>query len=854
MLKQPGLIPHNLPPQPTVFIGREKEIARIRALLADPACRLLTVVGPGGVGKTRLALETAAALPPTAASGVYFVPLQGIYAAEFVVSAVAEAVNFSLSGHQEPLTQVLNYLSDKSMLLLLDNFEQLVEPGGPAILSQILAAASGITLLVTSREALNLQEEWLYPLQGLPVPDTVRTDDTGPAGAVQLFVARARQVRPDFSAADQSEAILQICQLVEGIPLAVELAASWTKTLSCAAIAAEIQRSLDFLVSPLRNMPERHRSIAAVFDTSWQLLSETEQQIFKRLSVFRGGFRREAAEQVAGATLTTLAALVDKSLLRREGNERYQIHELLRQYAQEQLAVQIEAVPQAQQAHCAYYAEFLHQRTEAIESGDQVNAVAEIAAELENVRAAWQWAIGQAGLSEIQKMTQTFTVFCHYQSRYLEAASTFSQTRSCLTAQPATRQTELALADVLVRLGWFHIRLGQFEAAQAALSQSRELFAQLGTAPARHSGADPLPPLSILATIRGDYEEAVQLGQAAREANEARNDPQNLAFAYYVLTSATLAQGDFAAARQHAQHACDVAQQAGNRWFLAYCLNEWGNVARAMGDFTEAEQHFQASYRIREAFDDPEGMAVALNHLGELAIRRADFQEAQRRFQQSRAIYQEINDRGGLAAALNGLGQTACALADYPTAAGHFQQALTIASEIQFLPLMCAMFISVSELFRQVGWPERGVELLAFSRQHPASDQETRDRAEQALKQYESHLSPNQLTAAIDQGRRRGFDSVLAAVHSDLAALPDRAASPSEPAQQAAAAPLLDPLTERELEVLRLMAAGRSNREIGEELVLALGSVKWYASQIYSKLQVKNRTEAAAKARQLNLL
>ncbi|MCB0170384.1 MAG: tetratricopeptide repeat protein, partial [Anaerolineae bacterium] len=638
----------------------------------------------------------------------------------------------------------------------------------------------------------------------------------------------------------------------------VELAASWTKTLSCPAIAAEIQRSLDFLVTPLRNVSDRHRSMAAVFDTSWQLLSENEQHVFKRLSVFRGGFQRAAAEQVAGATFATLATLVDKSLLRREANERYQIHELLRQYAQIRLEDQVEDVTQAHQAHCAFYAELLYQHTEAIEGGDQREVLLEIEAELENVRAAWQWAIIHARVEEIQKLTQTFTVFCYYQSRYLEAANTFDQARACLAAQPPTRQTELALANVLVRVGWFNLPLGNFEAAQAALTQSRTLFTRLDAAPMPHSGADPLPPLSILATIRGDFDEAVRLGQTAQQIHEARDDPQNLAFAHYVLTSATLAQGDYKAAQRHARQACEVAKQAGNQWFLAFCLNEWGNVARAVGDYAEAKQHFEASYQIRETFNDPVGMAAALNHLGEIAIRQREFSEAQARYQQSMAIYQESNDRGGLATALSGLGQAACAMEGYPAAAENFQRALTIAHDMQFLPLIGAMFISISELFHKVGRQEYSLELLAFIGHYAASDQETKDRGAQMLRQAEVDVTSETFTAARQRGQARDLDETVAFVYQVLASIANPSSSPAETTPPIPSPtpnhPPLDPLTDRELEVLQLMAAGRSNREIGEELVLALGSVKWYASQIYSKLQVKNRTEAAAKARELKLL
>ena len=848
---------HNLPPQPTSFIGRDAEIDRIRTLLTDPSCRLLTLVGPGGIGKTRLAIQTAAGLIDHFAEGVYFAPLQGIDAGEHLVSAVAEGVNFSLSGHQAPLAQVLNYLSDKRMLLLLDNFEQLLDQGGRAILSEMLAAAPALKLLVTSREVLNLQEEWLYPLQGLPVPATVQPGEVERGDAIHLFLDRARRVQPDFSLVQEAEAVRRICQLVEGTPLAVELAASWSKALSCRAIADEIQRSIDFLVTPLRNVPSRHRSMGAVFDYSWRLLTETEQQVFQRLSVFRGDFDREAAKFVAEATLAILAALVDKSLLRRETDDRYQIHELLRQYGQEKLQSNAEAVTATYQAHCTYYANFLDRRRKAIESGDQRETTLEIEAELENIRAARQWATAHQRLPEIHQSIHTFALFCHFQSRYLEGANAFEQDLASLESQEPVGQAGLMVADILVRLGWFYIRLGRYEEAASVLKRSQALFATLGAAPYPASGTDFLPPLAILAIIRGDSREALRLGYRSRQMHAARNDRQNLAFALHGLTSATLAQGDYEAARRYAQQACKVAEAAGNRWYLAYCLNGWGNVARAMGDYTEAEQHFQASYRIREGFDDPEGMAVALNHLGEIAIRRGDFAKAQQRYRQSFAIYNEINDRGGLGIALNGLGQSACGLQAYPSAAQYFQRALEIAAEIQFFPLICTMFISVGELLLNVGMMERGLELLAFIQDHPTSEQETKDRAAQTLKHHQAELAPKQHSAATHGDQSLKLESMIAGMQDDLLPVENQAFSKIEippatvlPAENS----LLDPLTQRELQVLRLMAAGHSNREIGEELVLAVGSVKWYASQIYSKLQVKNRTEAAARARELNLL
>ncbi len=329
------------------------------------------------------------------------------------------------------------------MLLLLDNFEHLLStptsdpapellldsmgldgeaavPQSPPqtginwrveLLSDILTAAPGVKFLVTSREVLNLQEECLYHVDGLPYPELPPASspqeegsipkDSGEDwgwleeyGAVQLFVERARRVRRDFSLFDEAADVVRICRLVEGVPLAIELAASWAKTMPCSAIAAEIQRNLDFLATSLRNVPDRQRSMRAIFDQSWQLLTQKERDVFKRLSVLRGSFSREAAERIAGASLAILSALVDKSLMRTESRARYHIHELLRQYAALQLAQSPEDIARVYDLHCTYYADFLRSRQEEMFSSRQREMTAEIKAELDNIRAAWNWAVG----------------------------------------------------------------------------------------------------------------------------------------------------------------------------------------------------------------------------------------------------------------------------------------------------------------------------------------------------------------------------------------------------------------------------------------------------------------------------
>jgi predicted ATPase len=323
---------HNLPHAAAPFVNRVSEIAEITDRLNDPSCRLLTLVGPGGIGKTRLAMPVAANCAEQFDDGVYFVPLHSVDSPDFILSAIIDVVSPQSRSGGDLKHQFLQYLREKALLLVLDNFEHLLD--GADLLTEILEAAPDVKLLVTSREALNLQEEWRYSVTGLQYPETTAAEQPGAYSAVQLFVERARQVRGDLSLADEQAAVVRVCRLVEGMPLALELAAVWSRALHTNEIATEIQRSLDFLSTSLRNVPQRHQSMPAVFEQTWRRLTDEEQLVFRALSVFRSGFRREAAEAVAGVSMRVLSNLMDKSLLTREPNGRYQIHELLRQYAQ----------------------------------------------------------------------------------------------------------------------------------------------------------------------------------------------------------------------------------------------------------------------------------------------------------------------------------------------------------------------------------------------------------------------------------------------------------------------------------------------------------------------------------------
>ena len=356
-----------LPAPTTPLIGREKELLQLHDLLMNPDTRLITIVGPGGIGKTRLAIEAATRAAMGMPNGVVFVSLAAANEDGHMLLAIANALHLRYSPGADPKDQLFHRLRELKILLILDNYEQLLPTSG--LLAEILTEAPYLRLLVTSRERLNILEEWVYEVQGLPFP---APDEPFPReteswlknfSAVHLFIERARRASPDLIL---DEAMLgdiaRICQLVEGMPLAIELAAPWVRVMNCHEIARELEQGLDLLTTSLRNLPERHRSIRVIFNQSWQSLTPAEQSVLARLSVFRRGCTREAAVEVAGARLTSLTSLVDKALLRFRAN-RYEMHELVRQYAAERLGENLQQQEAALDQHHRYYLNLVAQLT-----------------------------------------------------------------------------------------------------------------------------------------------------------------------------------------------------------------------------------------------------------------------------------------------------------------------------------------------------------------------------------------------------------------------------------------------------------------------------------------------------------
>ncbi len=415
-----SLVPHNLPAHIAPFIGRDAELAELHARLEDPTCRLITLVGPGGSGKTRLALEVAKTHLAHFPHGVYYVPLVILPSPEALVPAIAQAMGLTGQPPGQTARRLSDMLNPKTMLLILDNFEHLLN--GMDIVLRILKAAPRVKIMVTSRVRLNAHGECLFPVEGMRVAEDGKYDLAGAAksDAVQLFLCCTCRMRAGFSPTeDELAAITRICQLVRGMPLAILLAASWMPVLSPAEIAAhladDMTSNFDFLRADWDDIPARQRSMRAVFDYSWHTLSIRERAVLQALSVFRGGFTREAAEQVIGVSLRELRALVDKSMVQpitpERARKRYEIHPLMRQYVAQKLAHVPPVQKTACKRHSVYYTTALRHWAVNLQDTAQQAAGVEIGQDLENIRAALDWAVAQGDTRRVEQTREDLIIF-----------------------------------------------------------------------------------------------------------------------------------------------------------------------------------------------------------------------------------------------------------------------------------------------------------------------------------------------------------------------------------------------------------------------------------------------------------
>ncbi|RIK35383.1 MAG: hypothetical protein DCC55_30465 [Chloroflexi bacterium] len=787
---------HNLPPQPTPFIGRQNDLAQISGRLADPACRLLTIVGPGGMGKTRLAIQAAQAIldfrfgildaaatpsdtpksgapagpqTPKFEGGVYFVALAGVASADHLVSTIAAALDFTFYGSADPKTQLLDHLRSRSMLLVLDNFEHLLD--GAELVSEILGASPASKVLATSREPLNLREEWLHPLAGMSFPlEETSTDPLESYSAVQFFVQCARQMQPGFDLAADATEVVRICRLVEGMPLGIELATTWLKLFPCAQIAREVEQSLDFLATSLRNIPARHRNIRAVFEHSWQLLSEAEQNVLQRLALFHGGFDHTAAQHVAGATFPFLVALAEKSLIQVAPGERYQIHELLRQFAEEKLAEQPQAQVQVQDRHSTYFLTFLNRQEARLKGSEQAAALLAIEADIENIRRAWQWAVTHQKIEEIDRALESLYVFYLIKCWFKEGMMAFEQAATALAMdEPAGKQGVLwgkLLARQASLWSWLgsHVGASSSRASIELLNhQSLTILNQLG---AREETGLALSGIGGQLSRVGRFDQVLQMFEQSLAVFTEQSDHWGMSRALHDLGFTCYAAGRYEAAFDYFQRGITICHESGNLKTLGDLLNMVGEVHKVLGAYDAGRQATQKALAARTMIGEKRGIAWSLQLLGELAWLTGDNETAEQRLLESLALFREIEVTTAAAAA-NILGEVAAGRGDYAQAKAYFHMSITPYLQSDALHSNWLPFVGLAglaALLIKESQPAPAAELLYHVLYHPAAMHETKERAQRLLADLATTLPPQVMAAAQVRAETQDLSATVAAL------------------------------------------------------------------------------------------
>lgn len=736
-LKSLDAVPNNLPEQVTELIGREAEIAQMEELLRDN--RLVTVLAPGGTGKTHLSIQAAANLTADYPDGVYFIALADISSSDEIVQTVAEAVGVALSSSEDPRSQLLEYLAPRTLLLIFDNFEHVAE--GAEIVSAILEAAPSIDMIATSRSRLQLSGESILLLEGL---DTgFGASNEAPTGSgVQLFLNSARRIQPNITLGDQDLASLgEILRLTDGMPLGILLASAWVDMLSIPEIAAEISKNVDFLESTAVDIPDRHRSVRAVFQYSWDLLSTTEQKTFAALSIFRGGFTRDAAEAVTGASLRDLAGLARKSLLRADPETgRYSVHELLRQFAERELASNAERHSEVLYLHAGYYTEIARNAFESYHSPDQGRMMETLEPDLDNVRLAWRHHIEANDHERLSQMVGA--IWCAHELR-----------------------------------GWYHAGLALLNPALQRFQGREEV-----TGPLAVFRASALAAHAAFSGVLGHLDTADTNSENALLIARGSNDPGSFLLASHLRAQTLLYLGRIPEVPAILREAVAFAEgPAGDSWetgrhWAAGLKNMEAFALIVTGEIEDARKLLDESRAQLEPLGDLFWMSWNCGHRARLAMREGRFDDAVELFSQAADRAGRLGSLRTLQVALFGLGDARLAAGDPTGAQRAFVESLTVAERTGMVPEMLATIVRIAEAIAANGDKREAVQMLAMVEAEPDSvgqfftqSESINAAAANAMAELESSFDEAEFSELVKSGAQRNYRTIV----KQLAGSPD---------------------------------------------------------------------------------
>ncbi|MCA9984200.1 MAG: hypothetical protein KDE59_07900 [Anaerolineales bacterium] len=727
----PAVLKHNLPTQLTPFVGRDIELAELHAVIAKPETRLLTILAPGGMGKTRLAQELGARYiaRPTAQfpDGVFFVPLQSIMTLEQVVTQIIASIRFQIElNNRDPKEQLISFLADKQMLLLIDNWEHVLDAA--SLVTDILRAAPHVKILATSREKLRLHGEVVYVLQGMHFPEWGTPEDALDYDAVKLLAQAAQRVKLDWAVTAQNlEHITRICRLTQGMPLGIVLAAGWLDVFPLARIVAEIQNNVDFLESDLRDTPERQRSIRAVFEWTWDRLRPDEREVFKRLAVFRGGCTPQAAETIAGANARILQSLVNRALLLRDSNGRYDIHELLRQYGEAQLRQSEADYRTSYEGHCRYFSE----RNEAIVVNIFLKAtegIREAEAELENLHSAWRWAVETRAHDTLLQSMSHFSFINYFLGRYADGI--FALEPAIKAAEPRAENRDLA-AGLLANQAFLS---SYHPISEHSLAQALDLFAQLNLT---HSS---------LPMLFAQFMLAMALRYVA---------PERSIIVFKAFVDAV--QRD------------EFEQVKSVKVYLALTVWEIALVYKTvLADGQSARPYATSAERLFNELQSPLGIAVVTYLLADIDYDEGDYAWARARIQNSIQIFRGMEESYNFAMALSLAAQISLHDDDLDQARVYCVEALQRIRHYGFTRAMGILLVVIVKWLLAKGELRRAAELAAFIQHHKVDDREFAIYLGQVSALLRTELSDTELQEANTAGQFLAFDEVMIDVIAEL--------------------------------------------------------------------------------------
>lgn len=750
-----GESPHPTPLLPRVvtpLIGREVERAVLTQLIRAEGHRLVTLLGAGGMGKTRLALAVASEVAVHFTDKIGFVALASLEQAQHLPAAIAHALNIPLLGVRDPAEQLLTVLATRQMLLVLDNFEHLlIYPEAAQWITTLLTRAPAVQLLITSRERLRIAGERVFALGGLTVANSVTA--TKPvarttADALLLFLERAQAAASDFVLNQTNQtAISRICALVGGMPLAIELAAAWVRVLSPAEIAAEIERSVDFLAHADRDGDSRHQSMRAVFDHSWSLLGEDERRVLAQLAVFRGGCRREAAAAVAGATLPILAALIDKSLLRKsevQGSTRYELHELIRQYVAERLRLNLADAAQTAQRHGEYYCTWVAEQSVAIGDQRQAATINELRGEIDNLRLAWDWAVQARRGDLLYPIGRAMWIFFELQNYYQEGEERFG--RAAQMAQSLAKHTEverkandLLLGRMTTHQAYFVARQVRLRAALTLLAPALALLRQYDD---HHTLSQALWTHGRASWMHGDFAEALANFREGLILATQLQFPNLLALYHTFLGAVLYDVGEYTTSYEHLQQALRFARQLAEPRSTALSISYLHYTALALARSEEVRALLSEGLHMARAANDWYCVALALEQQALAQWAQDDVASANQLFVESHALFQKIGDLAGQSRLHAHLGQLALQTTNLAEAQQQLGQAFQIAYRVELLPYAVNAVAGLALLAAQQEEHKRALTLACCVLRHPASSYATQMRMEKLRSELAEELSP----------------------------------------------------------------------------------------------------------------